>query len=387
MIYDGFLRAMDPVALRNFINRPAVVIAGLAVLAVLCFAGVTRLVNRFGEQQKALARHLYEQGLAEQHAGKPEMALEHFRAALTYNRDSFQYQLSLARALRDTGRTDESETYLVSLWERSPQDGAVNLALGRLAAREELLDKTIQYYHSAIYGVWLANPDENRFNAWFELVEFLLRQNAHPQAQAELITLSAEIPHRADLQLRVADLFASAQDFSHALLEYQQVLQNDHGNPQALAGAGKAAFNLARYRAAIRYLSASNVPDPRSEQMLQISRVVLEQDPFGRGISTSERLRRIRIIFEEAGKRLNDCASSLAGSGVGLDPAAVSALKAHWREMEVKLGHLGEQGESGLADEVMDLVLQIEQQTASCPAAPQDQALLLLAQNRSGVEQ
>ncbi len=40
-----------------------------------------------------------------------------------------------------------------------------------------------------------------------------------------------------------------------------------------------------------------------------------------------------------------------------------------------------------MADEVMDLVLQIEQQTAKCAPSPQDQALLLLAQSRAGVEQ
>jgi len=381
---------MDRVGFAQIMNRPAAVIASLTVLAVIGFAGVTRLVNRFGEQQKALARHLYEQGLAEQRAGKPEMALEHFRAALTYSRDNFQYQLSLARALRDTGRTSESETYLVNLWERSPQDGAVNLALGRLAAREKLLDKTIQYYHNAIYGVWPSNSDENRLNAWFELVEFLLRQNARPQAQAELITLSAELPHRPDLQLRAADLFVRAQDYPHALLEYQHVLQIDHGNPQALAGAGEAAFDLARYRTAARYLEAAvtaNTQDTQSAQMLQISRLILDEDPFGRGIATSERNRRIRSIFEDAGKRLDACPNSSAAASSGATPTAVPPLKARWMEMKTKLARLGLRGESGLADEVMDLVLQIEQQTANCGMTPQDQALLLLAQNRAGVEQ
>jgi len=390
MIYDEILLAMDRVALAQIMNRPAVVIASLTVLAVIGFAGVTRLVNRFGEQQKALARHLYEQGLAKQQAGKPEKAIEHFRAALTYSHDNFQYQLSLARALRDTGRTGEAETYLINLWERSPQDGSVNLALGRVAAREKQLDKTIQYYHNAIYGVWPSNSDQHRLEAWFELVEFLLGQNARPQAQAELITLSAELPRRPDLQLHVADLFARAQDYPQAQLEYQHVLQVDHGNPQALAGAGEAAFNLARYRTAARYLEAAinaNPQDTQSAQMLQISKLVLDEDPFGRGISTSERIRRIRSIFEEAGRRLNACLNSSANSSADANLTTVSPLKTHWMEMKRKLARLGLRGESGLADEVMDLVLQIEQQTASCGTTPQDQALLLLAQNRAGVEQ
>ena len=381
---------MDRVAFTQFMNRPAVVIASLTVLAVLGFAGVTRLSNRFEEQQKALARHLYDQGLAEQRAGKPEKAVEHFRAALNYSHDNFQYQLSLARALRDTGLTDEAEAYLISLWERAPQDGAVNLALGRLAAREKLLDNTIQYYHDAIYGVWPADPDENRLNAWFELIQFLVREKARPQAQAELITLSAELPHRPELELRVADLFARAQDYPHALLEYQKVLALDSGNVQALAGAGEAAFNLARYRTAVHYLEAAgagNAQDTSSAQMLEISRLILEYDPFNHAISTSERIRRIRSIFEQAGKRLDACQNPPPAAASPTTAPAVSPLKASWLEMKKKLAREGQRGESGLADEVMDQVLQIEQQTPNCGMTLPDQAILLLAQNRAGVEQ
>ena len=99
-------------------RRPPVIVAGLVLVTVLAFLGVNRLVNRFREQEKALARHLYERGMEAQSAGQPERAVEGFRAALGYAHDNFDYQLSLARALRDTGRTAESETYLINLWER-----------------------------------------------------------------------------------------------------------------------------------------------------------------------------------------------------------------------------------------------------------------------------
>jgi len=103
-------------------RRPPVIIVFLLIIAVLAFAGVGRLVNRFHAQEEALARHLYQRGVKAQSENHPEEALGAFRAALSYSRDNFQYQLSLARALRDTGRTAESETYLIRLWERSPQE-------------------------------------------------------------------------------------------------------------------------------------------------------------------------------------------------------------------------------------------------------------------------
>lgn len=357
-------------------SRPAMVIAGLAFLAFIAFLGVTRLVNRFGEQQKALARHLYQRGIAEQREGKPELAIEHFRDALNYSPDNFDYQLQLARALRDSGRTQEAETYLVNLWERTPQDGTVNLALGRLAARQGLLDKTIQYYHNAIYGVWSSDPDQRKTQAWVELIEFLLRENARPQAQAELITLAAELPPEPELKLRVAEMFFRAQDNERSLAEYEQVLKIDQSNERALAGAGQVAFRMGRFRTAVRYLKAAaqeTPEDPQVTHLLEVSELVVARDPFQRDLSTEERSSRLMMIFDEAGERLDSCAASGAKD--------TSELKEQWTEVKRRLARRSGR-ESVMPDEELDLVMKIEQTTQSCAATPIDEALLLLGQNR-----
>src|SRR5262245_56893709 len=90
------------------LNRPATVFAVLSLIAIAGFAGVTRLANRYQEQQKALARRLFARGVENQKDSRFDRAIEDFRAALTYDHDNSQYQLSLARALRDTGRTSEA---------------------------------------------------------------------------------------------------------------------------------------------------------------------------------------------------------------------------------------------------------------------------------------
>ncbi len=378
---------MQQLTLKPITSRPPVVIAGLTILAILGFLGVTRLVNRFEEQEKALARHLYQRAMAEQQDGKHGLAIEHFRDALTYSPDNFEYQLQLARALRDSGRTDEAEAYLIGLWERNPQNGAVNLALGRLAAREKLLDKTIQYYHNAVYGVWSSDSDQHRMLAWFELIDFLMRQNARPQAQGELITLTAELPPESDLRLRVAALFAEMQDYDRALKEYQHVLKVYRGNAQALAGAGEAAFKLARYRTAEGYLSAAAQADPQDVQIAQILEVtglIRERDPFRRNISIEERNQRLNTIFEEAGKRLDSCMASQSGpqNGVTGGAGTLPALKSEWQQMKPELRRLRSSREATLPDEALDMVLKIEQQTQACAPTPTDEALLLLAENR-----
>jgi tetratricopeptide (TPR) repeat protein len=385
---------MNVASLKLLTRRPPVIVAGLVVVTVLAFLGVNRLVNRFREQEKALARHLYEHGMQAQSAGQPERAVESFRAALGYAHDNFDYQLSLARALRDTGRTAESETYLIGLWERSPQEGAVNLALGRLFAREQLFDKAIQYYHNAIYGLWPGDPETKRRDTEFELIGFLLQHKAYPQAQAELITMAAALPEDPGLRLRVAQLFAQSQDYEHALAQFQQVLRSDHESKAALYGAGQAAFQLGRYRTAQGYLRNAVRGDPQNAQAaqsLKIASLVLQADPFAPRISDAERNKRVRAAFQAAGDRLDNCAKS---KQIDLTPRSPSgglpALKAQWLEMAPKLARLRPPRDGADLDETMDLVFEIEQQTQAACGTPDDldQALLLLllTQDRSGVE-
>ena len=383
---------MNIAALQSITRRPPVIVASLLVFAVAAFAGVNRLVNRFHEQEKALARHLYERGVQAQRAGNPEAALGDFRAALGYSHDNFEYQLSLARALRDTGRTAEAETYLISLWEHAPQEGPVNLALGRLFAREQLFDKTVQYYHNAIYGYWPSDADTRRRDTQFELIEFLVQHKAYPQAQAELITLASALPGDPSLRLRAAGWFSRAQDYDHALAQYQQVLKTDRANQAALYGAGQSAFQLGRYRTAQGYLETTVREDPQNSQgrkLLETANQVLQSDPFAPRISDAERNRRVRSAFLRAGDRLDSCAKA---EGIDLSPQSPSnglpSLKAQWLSLRPKLTRLPPFND-GMLDRLMNLVFDIEQQTQLVCGPPEgpDLALLLLSQGHAGVEQ
>ena len=122
----------------KLIPRSAPVILLLLTLAAVAgFAAVSHLVARYNANQQSRGRKLYQQGLADAAASRYDDAINVFRAALTCDPTNSQYQLSLARALRDSNdprRLDEAESYLIALWQRAPQDAAVNLALARVAA-------------------------------------------------------------------------------------------------------------------------------------------------------------------------------------------------------------------------------------------------------------
>jgi tetratricopeptide (TPR) repeat protein len=388
--------------LKGFVRRPPVVLASLLVLAIIGFGVVHRLANRFIEQKKALARHLFQQSQTELRKGQSNDAIDDLRSALDYDPNNFDYELNLARALRDTGRTSEAESYLIGLWERDPQNSLVNLAIARLYARQKLVEKSLQYYHNAIFGVWPDDADARRRETQVELIHFLLSANAYAQAQAELISWSSTLPPDPDLQLTVADLFFGAHDYDHSLAEYQNVLRRDHNNAQALVGAGESAYQLGRYRTAQRYLdspSAKNASNADAKQLLEITNMVLAINPYARQISSHENIARIRHAFAQAGARLLACMqekriapNSTEETGAGKSEANLSPsdiltpLYQQWLALQPKLGRAAVKNDD--RDSAMDLTFEIEQKTTTVcgPPAGLDQALLLLSQNPTGAE-
>jgi tetratricopeptide (TPR) repeat protein len=387
-------------------SAPAVLLL-LTFAAAAAFAAVSHLVTRFNANQQARARRLYTQGIADTNASRYAEAIDAFRAALVCDPANSQYQLSLARALRDSGdprHLDEAESYLAALWQRTPEDGTINLALGRVAARRGAIDDAIRYYHNAIYGVWTSDADAYRRKARLELIDFLLQQNARGQAESELIALATFLPADPSLHFQAAQLFAQAQDYSNALSQYEDVIRLerglDRGNAEAFAGAGAAAFHEGRYRTAQRYLHeavTSNPEDANSRQRYDQATLILEADPFVHRISDAERNRRIEAAFTKAGDRLLACTKSKGidlnqaplASDTSSAPNSLPVLTSRWTAMKPDLRRMRSPAETDLPDTIMDLVFQIEQQTAVECGDPQgtDLALLLISRDRQAADQ
>jgi tetratricopeptide (TPR) repeat protein len=365
----------------------------LTLAAAVSFAAVSHLVARFNANQKSRGHKLYFEGLADASTGRYDDAIADFRAALTCDPTNSQYQLSLARALRDSNdprRLDEAESYLLALWQRTPQDAAVNLALARVAAHRGSIEDATRYYHNAMYGVWLSDPDANRTKARIELIQFLLKKGAPDKAESELIALATSLPPDPAAHLQAAQLFEQAQDYAGALAQYEEVLRVNPGNLAALTGAGKAAYHSGHYATAQRYLRAAvnaNPQDANAHELLATADLILRANPFQSHISDAERNRRITAAFAQAEKRLAACAQQ---TGVDLKvPATVTAsplstLQSRWTAAKPDLAHLRSAAETDLPDSIMDIVFQIEQQTAASCGTPQglDLALLLISQKR-----
>jgi tetratricopeptide (TPR) repeat protein len=299
-------------SLKWYATREPLVLVVLSLLAVVSFLGVAGLAGIYHRQQAALGERWYRRGLADLEAGQAESAVTAFHTALRYSRDDFAYQLSLAQALAALHRQGEAQAYLLSLWEREPEDGTVSLELGRIFAAQGAIEPALRYYHNAIYAAWPDHPDQRRRAARLELVDFLLREDAKTQAQSELIALAANLPEDSPLHLKAGGLFVEVEDYEHALQQYRQALKTDGRNPAALAGAGRAAFELGRYPEAEQYLEgavAASPADSESAQLRQSAALVLQMDPFRRQVSASKRTRMVTEAFAMAGARLKSCSA------------------------------------------------------------------------------
>ncbi len=362
-------------------------LALLLLVVVALFVAVAGISRAYQAQQASLGNRWFMRGVADLNAQQFDSAVKEFRAALLYSRGNYTYQAYLARALIGDGRTSEAYAYLINLWERQPEDGVVNLELARIAAQKSDSQQALRYYHNAIYASWPGDEERaQRRDARIELIEYLLGINAKVQAESELIALEANLGDEPSEQVQAGDLFVRTQDYERALAAYRASLKGDRHNPAALAGVGLAAFELGRYAIAQRYLQAAVTASPtdtKSADLLKTTEMVLQMDPFQRGLSVADRRRIVVRAFTAAGERLKSCTPK---NGPTRPPATPASLQDSWAKLKPRITEWRLQRDPDLVESAMELVFNIERQTSATCGSPQgaDLALLLIAKLHEG---
>jgi len=372
--------------------RRETVLLGSFALLIILFA-ITGLADRmYKSKQESLADEWFERGERALEAGEAEQALEDFRTALAYQPDNTLFRLRLAQALVAGHRLDEARSHLLTLWRDEPGSGTVNLELARLAVEEGKTQEALRYFHNAIYGVWEQNPAAQRRDVRLELCQFLVRVRALPQAQSELIALAAVLPRDTTWHARVADLFMSADDLPRAFAEYRTALEIDRHNPQAVLGAGEVAYRMEDFRQALPYLErAARLENAsrRAKDLLETTRLIVSLDPYERRLTRAEANRRTLDGFETASARLEKCAKSSSSSGQA--PPPFLGLS----DLSERVRRLRHRARPGVLDrnpqvraELIELISEIEEQTARTCGAPSgpNLALLLISRKHGGSE-
>jgi Tfp pilus assembly protein PilF len=298
----------------------------VAVVLIAVFALTQWLVRLHRQTELSLAKNWFSRGERAM-PGYPNIAAEDYRTALTYDRENDEYRLHLAQALLAANHLPEARAHLLSLWEEEPADGEVNLSLAHLYAKEGKTSEAVRYYRNAINGVWAADSREHRVATRFELAQYLLQQKDLRQAEVELIALQADAPREVDQQLRLAQLLLDIGDPARAQGVYEEVLKTDATNAEAWLGNGKSSFAMGDYPAAEREFASAlqhNKQSTDAEKQLGLAREVLRIAPNLRGLSLSERSRRVSEAFDAALKRLGACAAE-RGYSLGAPVSASSA--------------------------------------------------------------
>jgi len=379
-----------PASERGALTSRGGTLSVVIVISVALFV-LTHFVNAaYQRERAALAEHWLKTGDTDFAAGNAASAVDSYRAALTYDSTNPDTTLKLAEALARAGQQRQATSYLLTLLQEEPGNGPVNLALARLATKEQDSSDAVRYYHGAIYGGWSGQGQAMRRQARLELVDFLLNHNAVTNARSELIGLTADLPRDPAVIADVADRFVRAGDDENALRLYRDVIGLRKATPAIWSAAGMSAFRLADYRVAEEYLArAKGAGDNSVAASLDTARAVLELDPFARGLPTSRRIERLRRVLDIAAARAEVCKPPQPSTSIS--PAAAQMVDQLDTEKEASL--LRQQLSSSreldpdVTDAVMRFVLRVEQSGGQCPAASsQDSAATLIARNRQAEE-
>lgn len=230
----------DIAPLRTDLKQRSVILFLLLAGAVFLFLFVIALTRFVHRHEQSIADKAAREGSASLAAGHYDQALEQFQTALLYARDNENDSLGRAEALLGLGRVDEAETYLLHLREKQPENGAINLALARIAVQKDHPEDAENYYHCAINAAWQNDRADEQRAVRRELIDDLLRTGAMAQAQAELMALAASTGNTAPAQLSLGSLFLRAGDAAQAAIAYRAALHADPHNEAAHAGLARA---------------------------------------------------------------------------------------------------------------------------------------------------
>jgi tetratricopeptide (TPR) repeat protein len=367
-------------------------LALVVALLIILFALTAFVVHRYDATRASLAQRWYSEGEAALRFGRAEVALADFRNALVYSPDNPFFQLRLRQAFAATGRIPEARSRLLSLREREPGNGPVNLELARLAARQHALPQAVQFYHDAVYSEWEGDAAAQRRAVRLELVNSLLASDQKAAARAELIGVVGNLPADPNLRTQVGRLMMKTGAYDDALGLFRQALAVEPHAVAALAGAGECYFRTGQYEHAEVYLNRALHYNPHLTEaaaMRDTARAVSILDPFLPYLPEQEREGRARQAFEQAMTRLNSCA---AQRGIDLQAAGGDPLQSVYVQaaaLEANLRKRRLRRDSEWVANTMDLVFAIEKSAAQACGQPQgrDLALLLIARAQEGAKQ
>jgi tetratricopeptide (TPR) repeat protein len=372
-------------------SREAVLL--LCVLSLILLFLFTATVSRmYHKKVHVLADDWFAAGEERFQAGDAAGALTDYQNALVYSPNNTKFQFHLAEALAAAGRYDRARPYLLALLSESPGSGEVNLQLARIALANNSRPDALRYYQGAIYGEWPGDAITMRWQIRRELCEYLVSKGDINQAIPAVIDLAENTPESDPGRLKIVGrLLLETQQWSRAQQLYRSMLGIDRYDEEALAGAGRAAFELGEFSAALEDFNRLS-PERRDQADIapahEMAHRVLAMSPYLAGLSLQVKAQRAANALSMAQAQAKNCASQTGLSLLETPPRTdLQIAYATSQTMEGSWGLRDLEKFPDRLESAMQTTFEIENAAAKACGEPQgdNRALWLLGRSRNAV--
>jgi tetratricopeptide (TPR) repeat protein len=366
--------------------RDSLVFLALTSITLLLYAVTLFLFRSFESHRADLAVYWSDRGQDEMSHGHADQAATSLRNALMYDPDDRRYEMLLAEALAESGKTDQAMNYFLNLWDTQPGDGFINLELARLSRKKGLSQPAVNYYHASIFGDWRGDGTARRRDVRLELADYLASIHDTTAARAELLIAAGNASNKTDVNLVLGAKFAAIGDAADALNSYEKALESSPHEQAALETAGRLSLQLGDYASAQAFLDRvlkegikdPGQKDPVSTMDAEAKRLV--ELGFSPTLPDHVRAEHLMLGKAIAEARFNSCS---AQSGNASQPqAGLLALKPRWNNAEpISLRTL--ENDATLQQSLSALISDTEILTSrACGAPSGDDAILLTLASR-----
>jgi CIC family chloride channel protein len=308
--YDIGTTHSQPITAERSSRFPMGLLAGLSaiVIAILIVAG---LLNYFYRAERGKrAEQYFEAGNDLLRKDRFPEAIEQYRNALSISHNS-RHRLALGLALAKAERMSEARIYLDEVVREQPDSGPANLGIAEVDASADNIDGAVLHFQRAMVGAWPNDPEQNRFKARIELIDFLQKHGRMSQARAELLALAAHLPPDEASHKQAGRMLIDL-GIPHAAVDlFTDLLKSGRPDAAEYDGLGDAQFALANYRHAddaFRNALKIDASDEHAARQAATSEKILALDPTMPGIGARERYTRSRAILSSIVDELAACA-------------------------------------------------------------------------------
>lgn len=303
------------------------------LVAILVLLAVDAALARVDKKEtRSVAVVEYQVGVRLMDLGRLRDAIDHLRTAASLDRDKPAYTAALAEAVLADGRPLDAEQLLVPLLEREQTDGAANLAMARVLAKQGRIEEAKSYYHRAIYGLWPEDAERNRTASRFELIDFLAANGAKHEMLSELLPIQDAYQDDTLMRKRIAQLFVVAGNPARAGEIFRDVLRHNSNDTSAYIGLANAAMAIGNYPDARSYYQAAQklAPDDTAiKSRIALADSATAIDPTQRGLPLPEQFQRSRNLVQMTIASARKCLGSDA-------PQVAAALDSVSRSLMVQ---------------------------------------------------